>query len=63
MKYLYNELKPMGKYHLWNGSDTSCRMWSTGGLKQSRPGWVFVEKKPERDFSQMCMVNKEKGIP
>jgi hypothetical protein len=22
--------------HLWNGTDTYCRMWSTGGLKKSK---------------------------
>lgn len=23
-----------GRTHIWDGSDTVCRMWSTGGLKQ-----------------------------
>lgn len=23
-----------GSTHIWDGSDTVCRMWSTGGLKQ-----------------------------
>jgi hypothetical protein len=69
MKYLFNELKPKGKAHLWSDAfeiqgqgkveaDTYCRMWSTGGLKQTRPGWIqTVEPPANRDLCHMCEVN------
>ena len=37
MKYLIRKHKPK-TYHLWNEqlNDTECKMYSTGGLKQSK---------------------------
>lgn len=29
--------------HIWNGTDTACRMWSTGGMNQSKQ-WEVVQK-------------------
>ena len=34
--------------HIWNGVDTACAMWSTGGLKKSK-GKVF-----EKPTSKIC---------
>lgn len=61
--YLFNEKKAKGKYHIWTGVDTKCRMWSTGGIKKTRPGWQWVGEIPARDFCQMCIVNEDKRVP
>jgi hypothetical protein len=37
--------------HLWVGNDTSCRMYSTGGLRPSR--YVITET-TDREICQMC---------
>lgn len=56
--YLLDGRKPKGAYHRWTGQDTACRMWSTGGLKQSKPSWVFVSVAPPvRSLCHMCRVN------
>jgi hypothetical protein len=54
MQFLFNELKPKGKYHHWGGYDTGCRMWSTGGIKRDRPGWRVVGTAPARELCHMC---------
>lgn len=38
--------------HLWLGHDTACRMWSTGGMKQSR--FAVTSERGEREICQMC---------
>lgn len=35
--------------HIWNGSDTACRMWSTGGLKRD-----LFECSPDRGQHEIC---------
>ena len=56
-KFLFNERKPKNRYHAWNGADTACRMWSTGGIKQNRKGWVWSAAPPEgRELCLMCEV-------
>ena len=67
MTYLFNELKPKGKAHVWNGADTACTMWTTGGFRHDRAGWV-VEATPRlRPVCQMCMVKTgvapRNGVP
>jgi hypothetical protein len=36
MTFLIRKTGAKAKAHIWNGNDTACRMWSTGGLKKSR---------------------------
>jgi hypothetical protein len=55
--YLYDAMKRNSRAHIWTGSDTGCRMWSTGGLKQSKPGWQVGDSKGERDICQMCSLS------
>ena len=38
---------PNGKTHVWNGSDTCCHMWSTGGLDQ-RKRWDYCVRPPTK---------------
>lgn len=60
MRFLFNELKPKGKYHHWDGHDTACTLWSTGGINQARAGWLVVDAPPRRELCHMC---KEKASP
>jgi len=68
MSYLFNELKPMGKYHYWvdvvhMADDTVCRLWSTGGIKTTRKGWVVVKDKPVgRELCHMCAMKHRYGL-
>lgn len=57
MTYLFNERKPKSMAHLWLGQDTACRLWSTGGIKQSRPGWITSPTPMGRSLCQMCLIN------
>ena len=52
MKYLINPLRTKRKAHLWNGSDTACRMGSTGGLRMSE--YAVVEDKEGRQVCSIC---------
>ncbi len=52
MTYLVNPLKAKRKAHLWNGSDTACRMASTGGLRMSE--YAVVEDKEGRQICSIC---------
>lgn len=45
--------------HLWNGSDTSCRMATTGGLLLSKYHVVTVIPSNE-NICYMCKVNAAK---
>ena len=37
--YFYRESGTRNKAHYWDGSDTLCRMWTTGGMNQRRK-WI-----------------------
>lgn len=41
------------KAHIWTGSDTACRMWSTGGLKQ--PRFEVVGERGDHEICHMCL--------
>lgn len=44
--------------HIWLGDDTSCRMWSTGGLKQDR--FEVQLTKGDKQICSMCHINAKK---
>lgn len=45
--------KAIGKTHMWDGKDTLCRMWSTGGLdKRKRWRWSRLSN---TDVCTMCL--------
>jgi hypothetical protein len=47
--YLIRKIGAKAKAHIWNGNDTLCRMWSTGGLKRSR-----FEVRQDRGAHEVC---------
>lgn len=38
--------------HLWDGSDTLCRMWSTGGIK--RTSYRVFSEQDGHEICRMC---------
>ncbi len=48
-----NKPKAKMRAHIWTGTDTACRMWSTGGLI-SRKGYSVHSTAEGRDICQMC---------
>lgn len=54
--YLFNDRKPSAKAHLWDGRDTACRMWSTGGMQTARPGWAVRTTAGARGICHMCQT-------
>lgn len=61
MSYLFNSEKPKSSYHIWDGKDTACRMYSTGGIKPTKPKWqVSLTAPHDKELCQMCKVNNSK---
>lgn len=58
MKYLIRKTGRKQKAHIWfegpleGASDTACRMWSTGGLRQDR--YEVRTDRGEREICHMC---------
>lgn len=52
MSFLIRKTGAKVKAHLWVGHDTACRMWSTGGLKQSK--FEVRDDRGEHEVCQMC---------
>jgi hypothetical protein len=40
--------------HIWTGTDTACRMYSTGGLRKNR--YVVVNDKGNHEICYMCNI-------
>jgi hypothetical protein len=51
MEYLARKGKPR-VYHLFTGTDTVCRMYSTGGLKKQK--YAIIDDIGERSLCAMC---------
>lgn len=51
MQYLLNRIKA-SKAHIWDGEDTVCRMWGTGGLLQS--AYEVVSEPGAKGVCSMC---------
>ncbi len=45
--------------HIWDGADTFCTMWSTGGLKVNR-GYSVKSQLLGRRICQQCAANYRK---
>lgn len=54
-KYLVRKGK---RTHLWDGSDTLCRMWSTSGLRQAK---YKLSDEPQNKLCSMCVAVSQKG--
>ena len=64
MEYFYNKSKKKTVAHLWLGTDTSCTMFSTGGLIVSKKETV-IKKEIHNDLNGkriclMCQINFKK---
>lgn len=57
MQYLQRKDKVNSKAHIWNNkkNDTSCKMWSTGGLGKEK-NYEIVDHTP-KDICTMCENN------
>ena len=53
LKYLIRKTGTKQKAHIWLGSDTACRMWSTGGLRRDR-----YEVRDDRGNHAVCHMCK-----
>lgn len=62
--FLYNEKTEHSPFHVWTGSDTACRMWSTGGISgKSKAGWVVVTYTPSPyDRAPCAMCKRAKTV-
>jgi hypothetical protein len=58
--YLIRKRGNKQKAHIWNGEDTACRMWSTGGLKKEL--FVIDETSLGKDICVMCLNNNKKLV-
>ena len=60
MEYLIKESGTIKSAHYWNGIDTACRMWSTGGLNQNKKWSVFPDAQGH-PVCTMCLNNSIKS--
>lgn len=59
---LVNKLKPTkNKMHIWNGQDSYCTMWGTGGLKQDRH--ILTDTPPADVFCSTCVDQYRRHVP
>lgn len=59
---LVNKLKlTKNKMHIWNGQDSYCTMWSTGGLKQDRH--ILTDTPPADVFCSNCVDQYRRHVP
>ena len=61
MEYLVHPVKRKYRKHLWDGHDTVCRMFSTGGI---RSDYIVVEEKiaADRKLCHMCKAVFDKNV-
>ena len=63
MKYFYNPDRVKTVAHLWTGTDTYCRMWSTGGLAGKKAkGNRVMGVLDNRTVCKMCKNNAPKAV-
>lgn len=60
-RYIFNERKQRSSAHIWDGKNTACRMWSTGGMSSTKPGYVTAFGLEGRHLCHMCQVVAEKA--
>ncbi|WP_162689783.1 hypothetical protein [Acinetobacter sp. CFCC 11171] len=59
---LVNKLKlTKNKMHIWNGQDSYCTMWGTGGLKQDRH--ILTDTPPADVFCSTCVDQYRRHVP
>lgn len=58
-KYLIRVKGKKKSAHYWDGTDTLCHLWSTGGMNQ-RKGWRVYDEPGEHPLCTMCINNAKK---
>jgi hypothetical protein len=53
MQFLIRGKGKKNAAHYWDGKDTACRMWSTGGMNQGRK-WSVHDDPGEHPICTMC---------
>lgn len=58
--YFFNPKSGRKTTHLWDGQDTLCHQWSSGGMHATR-GWAaFKELPPGRKICGLCLNKAER---
>ncbi|MCD9519926.1 GIY-YIG nuclease family protein [Photobacterium phosphoreum] len=52
--FLFRKGKKKQKVHLWNGMDTFCRMWSTGGLNEQKGDFTLSSSTFSKVVCSLC---------
>lgn len=59
-EFLYRKSGQKSKAHYWNGQDTACCMWSTGGMDHDRE-WVVSKTADGHPICKLCKDRPEVG--
>lgn len=51
--FLIRDKHPSASAHYWDGRDTACKMWSTGGLNKNRK-WAVHATPGNHPICTMC---------
>jgi hypothetical protein len=57
MQYLIRTNGQKVSAHYWVGSDTACRMWSTGGIGRGRNKFALHDEPGNHPICSMCLTN------
>ena len=57
MEFLIRNKGNKNPAHYWDGKDTFCEMFSSGGMKQSN--YSIYDTSLNRDICHMCKINSE----
>lgn len=59
--FLLRKGKKKQKAHLWNGVDTFCRMWSTGGLNAKKGDFILSSSTYGKGICSLCQNRAPNG--
>lgn len=60
--FLIRDSNPNATAHHWDGHDTACKMWSTGGMNKNKK-WSIRAASGSHPICTMCAnVQAKKGI-
>lgn len=62
VKYLIRDKGIQNSAHLWDGENTLCKMWLTGGMNQ-RKKWSLHQFAGMHPICHMCQVVDGRAIP
>lgn len=54
VQYLFRGHGTRNSAHYWNGKDTLCRLWSTGGMNPRRK-WIVAPDPQGHPICTMCI--------